>query len=111
MSRQWRVEYEGALYHIMMRGNERRSIFYDDHDRLLFLTTLGEMSKRFNVEILVYVLMDNHVHLQLKTVRANLSRSMHWLGVTGVTYAVRFNRRHSRVGHLFQGRFKSILVE
>jgi len=108
MARQWRVEYEGALYHVMARGNERRPIFYDDQDRQLFLNTLDEMSVRFKNEIQVYVLMDNHFHLQLKTIRANLSRCMHWLGVS---YATRFNRRHGRIGHVFQGRFKSILVE
>jgi len=108
LARQWRVEYEGALYHVMARGNDRRAIFYDDQDRQVFLDILGEMSDRFANEIQVYVLMDNHFHLQIKTLRANLSRCMHWLGVT---YATRFNRCHGRVGHVFQGRFKSILVE
>jgi REP element-mobilizing transposase RayT len=108
MGRAWRIEYEGALYHILSRGNEQKDIFYDDQDRLLFLKTIGEMSKRFEIDVFAYVLMGNHYHLLLKTNRANLSRSMQWLGVT---YTRRFNLRHFRSGHLFQGRFKSIIVQ
>jgi REP-associated tyrosine transposase len=108
MVRAWRIEYEGALYHILSRGNEQKDIFYDDQDRLLFSETVGEMSERFEINIFAYVLMDNHYHLLLKTNRANLSKSMQWLGVT---YTRRFNLRHFRSGHLFQGRFKSIIVQ
>jgi REP element-mobilizing transposase RayT len=108
MARAWRIEYPGALYHVLSRGNERRDIFFDDRDRHLFLTTLGEMSQRFGVEIFAYALMPNHYHLLMRTHRPNLSRSMHWFGVT---YTNRLNARHNRTGHLFQGRFKSILVE
>lgn len=108
MGRPWRVEYPGALYHVLSRGNERRDIFFDDGDRRLFLNTLGEMSKRFEVEIFAYALMPNHYHLLMQTHRPNLSRSMHWFGVS---YTNRLNARHNRIGHLFQGRFKSILVE
>lgn len=108
MGRPWRIEYPGALYHVLSRGNERRDIFFDDRDRHLFLNTLGEMSTRFEVEIFAYALMPNHYHLLMRTHRPNLSRSMQWLGVS---YTNRLNARHNRIGHLFQGRFKSILVE
>ena len=60
MGRAWRIEYEGALYHILSRGNERKDIFYDDRDRLLFLRTIGEMSKRFEIDVFAYVSMGNH---------------------------------------------------
>ena len=108
MGRAWRIEYKGALYHILSRGNEQKDIFYDDQDRLLFLDAIGEMSERFEMDVFAYVLMGNHYHLLLKTNRANLSKSMQWLGVT---YTRRFNLRHFRSGHLFQGRFKSIIVQ
>jgi putative transposase len=108
MARAWRIEYEGALYHVLSRGNERRDIFLDDDDRMLFLTGLAEAGERFAVDVLAYVLMGNHYHLLLRTRRANLSKTMQWLGVS---YTTRFNFKQSRSGHLFQGRFKSMLVE
>jgi len=108
MARAWRIEYEGALYHVLSRGNERCNIVVDDKDRNLFLDTVGEMSQRFEVDICAYVLMDNHYHLLFRTRRANLSKSMQWLGAT---YTKRFNIRHLRSGHLFQGRFKNMLVQ
>jgi putative transposase len=108
MARAWRIEYEGALYHVLSRGNERRAIVTGDEDRELFLDTLAEMSQRFEVDLFTYVLMDNHYHLLLRTPRANLSKSMQWFGAT---YTCRFNARHNRSGHLFQGRFKNMLVE
>jgi REP element-mobilizing transposase RayT len=108
MARALRIEYEGALYHTFSRGNEQRDIFLEDDDRLSFLKAIGEMSQRFDVDIFAYVLMGNHYHLLLRTRKANLSKSMHWLGST---YTRRFNLRHLRNGHLFQGRFKSILVQ
>jgi REP element-mobilizing transposase RayT len=67
MARAWRIEYEGALYHVLSRGNEQRPIFIDNDDRLLFLETLGEMSERFEIDIFAYVLMDNHYHLLFRT--------------------------------------------
>ncbi|MBW2602837.1 MAG: transposase [Deltaproteobacteria bacterium] len=76
MGRVWRIEYEGALYHMLSRGNEQKDIFYDDQDRLLFLETIGEMSERFEIDVFAYVLMGNNYHLLLKTNGANLSRSM-----------------------------------
>jgi len=108
MGRSWRIEFEGALYHIMARGNEGKDIFYNDADRFLFLKTLGDTVDRFEVDVFAYVLMGNHYHILMRTNRANLSKCMHWLGVT---YTRRFNLRHNRCGHLFQGRFKSIIVE
>jgi putative transposase len=108
MARQWRIEFEVALYHALSRGNGRQDIFYDDQDRHLFLKTVGEMSERFEIDVFAYALMGNHYHLLLKTNRANLSKSMQWFGLT---YTRRFNNRHDRVGHLFQGRFKSIIVQ
>ena len=108
MTRALRIEYEGAIYHVLSRGNERKRIFSDDKDRQYFLNLLEEYSKRFDIETHAYVLMDNHYHLLVKTRRPNLSKSMQWLGVT---YTRRFNIRHKRSGHLFQGRYKSILIE
>jgi putative transposase len=108
MARAWRIEYEGALYHVLSRGNERQAIVITDEDRKLFLKTVGEMGKRFEIDIFAYVLMDNHYHLLFRTNRANLCRSMQWFGAT---YTKRFNLRHNRSGHLFQGRYKNMLVQ
>jgi putative transposase len=108
MSRQWRIEYEGALHHVLSRGNGRQEIFFDDADRTQFIGLMGETSERFDLDFYAYVLMGNHYHFLLKTKRANLSKSMQWFGAT---YTRRFNNRHKRGGHLFQGRFKNFLVE
>jgi REP element-mobilizing transposase RayT len=108
MARAWRIEFEGAYYHVLSRGNERRDIFRTDADRVLFLQTLAEACARFDIDLFAYVLMPNHYHLLLRSRQANLSRAMHWFSGT---YTRRFNNRHERSGHLFQGRFKSMLVE
>lgn len=108
MARQWRIEYPGALYHILSRGNERRPIFNDTEDKNIFLDVLDEMTRRYNVELYAYVLMDNHYHLLLKTNTDNLSKSMQWFGAT---YTRRFNVKYKRTGHLFQGRYKSFIIE
>jgi REP element-mobilizing transposase RayT len=108
MARAWRIAFEGALYHVWSRGNERRDIFFGDEDRRRFLDALGDMAQRFEMDVFAYVLMGNHYHLLLRTARANLSRAMQWLGVT---YTNRFNAKHLRSGHLYQGRFKSMLVQ
>jgi len=108
MARPLRIDYQDTFYHILSRGNEKREIFYDEEDYLRFLQTLGKMVERFKVEIHAYVLMNNHYHLLLHTKESNLSRAIQWLGVS---YSVWFNRRHRRSGHLFQGRFKSFLIE
>jgi REP element-mobilizing transposase RayT len=108
MARPWRIEYAGALYHVLSRGNQHQDIFLQDEDRRSFLKAIGQMSERYDVDIFAYVLMDNHYHLLLRTNNADLSKSMQWLGTT---YTTRFNLRHTRNGHLFQGRYKSIIVE
>ncbi len=108
MARPLRIEFKGALYHILSRGNERRDIFFGDDDYKVFLGVLEEMSDRFEVDIFAYVLMSNHYHLLIRTNQDNLSKSMQW---AGTTYTRRFNLKHFRNGHLFQGRFKSILVQ
>jgi len=108
IARPWRIKYEGAYYHVLSRGNEGKDIFYDDKDRKVFIDTMGEVSQRFDVDLFAFVLMSKHYHFILRTNRANISRAMQWLGLT---YTRRFNNRHYRSGHLFQGRFKSIVVE
>ena len=108
MARPLRLEFDYALWHITSRGNERRDIYRDDADRERFIAILGETVTRFGWRLLAWVLMSNHYHLVVQTPEANLSRGMHWLNGR---YAQSFNRRHDRCGHLFQGRFKGILVE
>ena len=108
MARPLRIEYPGAVYHVTARGNAREDIFLEDADRRLFLEVLGNTVTRYNWLCHAYCLMDNHYHLLLETPDPNLSLGMRHLN--GV-YTQRFNRKHSRVGHVFQGRFKSILVE
>jgi putative transposase len=108
MARPIRVEFENAVYHVSARGNERRDIYRDVSDRRRFLETLEEAVERFGVVIHAYCLMPNHYHLLLQTPRANLTDAAGWLQTT---YSIRFNRRHRRSGHLFQGRFKVQLVE
>lgn len=108
MSRPLRLEFPGAIYHITARGNAREAIFLDDEDKLLFLAVLAEVVSNFGWLCHAYCLMDNHYHLLIETPDGNLSQGMRQ--VNGV-YTQRFNRRHARVGHLFQGRFKAILVE
>jgi putative transposase len=108
MTRPLRLEHAGALWHVTCRGNERRTIFRDDDDRSLFLVVLSKAVKLFAWRLHAYVLMGNHYHLLLETPETNLSRGMHRINAI---YAQTFNRRHDRVGHLLQGRFKAILVE
>jgi putative transposase len=108
MARQLRIEYPDALYHVTSRGNGRQDIFLTDDDRLAFLAYLGEAVKRFGWLVSAWVLMTNHFHLVIQTPNPNLSRGMQWLNGT---YAAWFNQRHGRCGHLFQGRFHSVLIE
>jgi putative transposase len=108
MARPLRIEVPGGWYHVTSRGNARQRIFRDDWDRRHLLGLLAEFVERFALGLHAYVLMDNHYHLLLQLSEANLSAAMQWLGVS---YTVWFNRRHGCVGHLFQGRFKSILIE
>jgi REP element-mobilizing transposase RayT len=102
------MDYPDTFYHVLSRGNERKEIFRDEKDHLRFLDTLGKMVERFKLEVHAYVLMKDHFHLLVHTKEANLSRAIQWLGVS---YSVWFNQRHHRSGHLFQGRFKSFLIE
>lgn len=108
MSRPLRIEFPGAIYHVTSRGDRREPIFDDDSDRQTYLSTVGEALDRFDACALSYCLMDNHYHLILHTRRANLSMLMRH--INGV-YTQAYNRRHRKVGHLFQGRFKAILVD
>ena len=108
MARPLRIEFDGAVYHVTSRGKERKAVFKDDRDRALFLTTLAQVDQRFHWICHAYCLMDNHYHLVIETADANLSKGMRQLN--GV-YTQAFNRLHRRVGHLFQGRFKGILVQ
>jgi REP element-mobilizing transposase RayT len=108
MARPLRIEFAGAVYHVTARGDRREPIFEDDEDRLAFLSFLGQALERFDAQCLAYCLMGNHYHLVLHTRQPNLSRLMRHLN--GV-YTQAFNRRHRKVGHLLQGRFKAILVD
>jgi REP element-mobilizing transposase RayT len=108
MSRPLRIEFPGAIYHVTSRGDRREPIYRDDEDRALHLAILAQGMDRFDAQVLAYCLMGNHYHLVLYTRAANLSRLMRH--VNGV-YTQTFNRRHGLVGHLFQGRFKAILVD
>lgn len=107
MARPIRVEYPGASYHVMARGNERKLIYRNDHDYELFLKTLIQMVRQHGILLQAFCLMPNHYHLALTTPKANLSQAMGWLQTT---YTIRFNRRYFRNGHLFQGRFKAHVV-
>lgn len=108
MARPLRIEFPGALYHVTSRGNAQADIFRDDDDRQVFLDTLGNALRRHDWLCHAYCLMDNHYHLLLETASPTLSKGMQYLNGTYTQY---FNRRHGRVGHVFQGRFKAILVD
>ena len=108
MARPLRIEYEGAFYHITSRGNERKSIFFTPRDYDKFKEYLEDGKKKFNFLIHCYVLMSNHYHLLLETHEKNLHRIMHYVNSSYSTYT---NRKRRRSGHLFQGRYKSIVVD
>ena len=108
MARPLRLEFPGAVYHLTSRGNARQRIFFTDRDRELFLQTLSQVISRYSWICHAYCLMANHYHLLIETPKANLSLGMRQLN--GL-YTQSFNRQHRLVGHLFQGRFKAILVE
>jgi putative transposase len=108
MARPLRIEYSGAAYHVTSRGNEMQDVFRDDEDRRVFLDILAAVNRRYNWVCHGYCLMGNHYHLLIETPDANLSMGMRQLN--GV-YTQAFNRRHRRAGHLFQGRYKAILIE
>ncbi|MBI5891514.1 MAG: transposase [Nitrosomonadales bacterium] len=108
MSRPLRIEFAGALYHVTSRGDGKEDIYLNDADRELFLEVLEEVCERFNWTPHAYCLMGNHYHLLLETPDGNLSKGMRQLN--GV-YTQRFNRTHKRVGHVFQGRYKAVIVQ
>ena len=108
MARPLRIAYPGAVYHITSRGNEKKSVYGCDEDRLDFLDILQNVNARYNWICHSYCLMDNHYHLLVETPDANLSIGMRQLN--GV-YTQAFNKRHNRSGHLFQGRYKAILIQ
>jgi len=108
MARKLRVEYPGAIYHVMNRGDRREVIFQDDEDRERFLTTLGEACVKTGWQVHALCLMPNHFHLVVETPQPNLVAGMKWL--LG-TYTGRFNRRHRLFGHLFGGRYKALIVD
>ncbi len=108
MTRPPRIEFPGALYHVIVRGNERKAVFHDDADRELYLGRLAHYRERYEFRLIAYCLMTNHVHLALETGDVPLSRVIHGLQSS---YTQRFNWRHRRSGHLFQGRYKAFLVD
>ncbi len=108
MARPLRIEYEGAVYHVTARGNERNRIFFSETDYARFLRYLTEAKKKYNIKLHCYVLMSNHYHLVIETPDGNLSRAMHLINGSYTTY---INTKRKRSGHLFQGRYKSILVD
>jgi REP element-mobilizing transposase RayT len=108
MPRQLRIQYPGAIYHVMSRGDRREKIFLDDVDRQDFLKTLAETCQKTGFLVHAYCLMPNHFHLVLETPEANLVSGMAWL--LG-TYTTRFNHRHQLSGHLFSGRYKALIVD
>jgi putative transposase len=108
MARPPRVEFPGALYHVIIRGNERKAVFRDDADRELYLRRLAHYRERYEFRLIAYCLMSNHVHLAMETGEVPLSRVMHGLQSS---YTQAFNRRHRRSGHLFQDRYKAFLVD
>ena len=108
MARPLRLEFAGALYHVTSRGDRREDIFHDDIDRTLWLATLAQCCERFNWAVHAWCQMSNHYHVVIETAEGNLSAGMRQLN--GV-YTQTYNRRHGRVGHVFQGRYKAILVD
>ena len=105
MPRKIRIQFPGAIYHIMSRGDRREPVFKGSKDRELFLQTLTEACQKSDFHVHAYCLMHNHFHLVIETPRANLISSMQWL-----TYTARFNRKHKYFGHVFSGRYKAVLI-
>ena len=108
VARKLRVQYPGAIYHVMNRGDRREPIFRDDGDRILFLNTLEEACRKTGWQVHSWCLMPNHFHLVVETPGSNLVAGMKWLLAT---YTSRFNRRHKQCGHLFSGRYKALMVD
>jgi len=108
MTRPLRIDVENGWYHITARGTEQRSIFPDDSYCVHFIELLKTMSERYGVEVHAYCLMGNHYHLIIRTPEANASAAVQWLNIS---HSVWFNRKRGRVGHVFQGRFNSVLID
>lgn len=108
MARPLRIQYENAVYHVTCRGNAQQDIFADDRDRSRFISLLQRSSEIYQVNVAAFVLMRNHFHLLVRTPRANLQEFMRHFNIS---YTSAFNRRHDRTGHLYQGRYKSFLVD
>lgn len=108
VARKPRIDFPGAFYHVITRGNQRQAIFRDDADREYYLARLEHYRQRYEGTLYAYVLMANHVHLLLETGASPLAKLMHGLQFTYTQY---YNRRHQKVGHLFQGRYKAILCD
>ncbi|MBC8009209.1 MAG: transposase [Burkholderiales bacterium] len=108
MARKLRIEFAGAIYHVLNRGNYRRDLFLSSGEAKAFVLTLEEATKIFGWRVQSYAVMRNHYHIALQTPQPNLVDGMHWLQST---FATRFNRFHGERGHLFQGRYQSLLVE
>lgn len=108
MARPLRIEYEGAMYHITARGNERKKIYLSKCDYEKFIQYLADAKKKYNIVLHCYVLMGNHYHLIMETPEANISKVMQYINGSYTTY---FNIKRRRIGHLFQGRYKSIVVD
>ena len=108
MARKPRIEYAGAVYHVMARGNRRQNVFEKEEDFRAFLRCLGEACERAGWLVHAYVLMSNHYHLLLETPEANLVTGMKWMQGT---FTQRYNRAHRMSGHLFQGRYKALIVD
>ena len=102
------MNYPDTFYHVLSRANDKRDVFHSKDDYEKFKETIGRMVGRYDMVVHGYVLMRNHYHLLIRTKQANLSRAIQWLGLT---YSMWFNRRYARSGHLFQGRFKSFVIE
>jgi REP element-mobilizing transposase RayT len=108
MARKLRIQYPGAIYHVMNRGDRREAIFEDDEDRQRLLKALTEACEKTGWQVHAHCLMRNHFHLVIETPQPNLVAGMKWL--LG-TYTSRFNRRHKEFGHLFSGRYKALIVD
>jgi putative transposase len=108
MTRPLRLEFPGALYHVTARGDRRKTIYFDDNDRERWLEILGLVCARFNFIVHAFCQMGNHYHLMLETTEGNLAQGMRQLNAF---YSQDFNRQHRLVGHVFQGRYKAILVQ
>jgi REP element-mobilizing transposase RayT len=108
MARPLRILVAGGWYHVTSRGNRREAIYRADTDRRRFLGLVAELPQRFGLEVHAFVLMDNHYHLVVRTPEPNLSEAMRWLHVS---YSSRFNWAHGQCGHVFQVRYKALVVE